>query len=84
MICVSISTHRPVDSRVQGKSRDEGGEGEVSFMRQEAVRLLDNCPACGAPGESLTCISDIPHFKEVVIMAFNCEPCGFKSSEVRL
>lgn len=51
-------------------------------MRREAVRLPDVCPACGAPGHSLTCIADIPHFKEVMIMAFDCESCGFKSSEV--
>ncbi|CAN0483758.1 unnamed protein product, partial [Hapterophycus canaliculatus] len=51
-------------------------------MRREAVRLPECCPACGAPGESLTCIADIPHFKEVMIMAFDCEVCGFKSSEV--
>ncbi|CAN0484449.1 unnamed protein product, partial [Laminaria digitata] len=58
---------------------DEGG----GFMKKEAVRLPENCPACAAPGESLTCIADIPHFKEVMIMAFDCEACGFKSSEVR-
>ena len=52
-------------------------------MKKEAVRLPENCPACGAPGESLTCIADIPHFKEVMIMAFDCAVCGFKSSEVR-
>ena len=52
-------------------------------MRREAVRLPDNCPACGADGYSLTCIADIPHFKEVMIMAFDCEACGFKSSEVK-
>lgn len=51
-------------------------------MRREAVRLPDSCPACGAPGHSLTCLAEIPHFKEIVIMAFNCESCGFKSSEV--
>ena len=28
-------------------------------------------------------MSDIPHFKEVIIMAFDCESCGFKTSEVR-
>ncbi|CAN0311607.1 unnamed protein product, partial [Ectocarpus sp. 8 AP-2014] len=62
-----------------GEEKEEGG----SFMRREAVRLPDCCPACGAPGHSLTCLAEIPHFKEIVIMAFNCESCGFKSSEVK-
>jgi len=26
---------------------------------------------------------DIPHFKEVVIMAVNCETCGYRSNEVK-
>lgn len=29
------------------------------------------------------CILNIPHFKEVVTMAFRCEYCGFKSVEVK-
>lgn len=62
------------------EGEEEEGEG---FMKKEAVRLPENCPACGVPGESLTCIADIPHFKEVMIMAFDCETCGFKSSEVK-
>eukprot|EP00752_Nemacystus_decipiens_P011158 g9914.t1 len=63
---------------------EEGGEEEaVGFMHREAVRLPDNCPACGADGYSLTCMADIPHFKEVMIMAFDCEACGFKNSEVK-
>lgn len=65
----------------EGEEEDEG-EG-AGFMRREAVRLPDNCPACGVPGHSLTCVADIPHFKEVMIMAFDCEACGFKSSEVK-
>lgn len=67
--------------------RDEGSddeEDESNFMHREAVRLPENCPACKAPGESLTCMTDIPHFKEVMIMAFDCEYCGFKTSEVRV
>eukprot|EP00903_Cladosiphon_okamuranus_P005534 g5511.t1 len=68
----------------EGKEQEEEGDGDgVGFMRREAVRLPDNCPACGAPGHSLTCMADIPHFKEVMIMAFDCEVCGYKSSEVK-
>lgn len=68
------------DKELEGEEDEEG----VGFMRQEAVRLPENCPGCSAPGESLTCIADIPHFKEVMIMAFECDDCGFKSSEVSL
>ena len=32
---------------------------------------------------SLTVCVDIPHFKQVVIMAANCEYCGHRSNEVK-
>jgi hypothetical protein len=28
-------------------------------------------------------VLDIPHFKEVIIMATNCQHCGYKSNEVK-
>lgn len=72
-----------MQSSAAAAGEKDGGEEEgVGFMRREAVRLPEACPACAEPGESLTCIANIPHFKEVMIMAFDCESCGFKSSEV--
>ena len=44
---------------------------------------------CGRVGSlvadplTLWCVADIPHFKEVVIMASNCEYCGHRSNEVK-
>lgn len=68
--------------QADGGGAGDEGDDDVGFLKREAVRLPENCPACGCPGESLTCMVDIPHFKEVMIMAFDCEECGFKSSEV--
>ena len=31
----------------------------------------------------MTALTDIPHFKEMIIMAFDCELCGFRNSEIR-
>lgn len=31
----------------------------------------------------LTTISDIPHFKDVIIMATSCELCDYKDNEVK-
>ncbi|CAM9524779.1 unnamed protein product [Choristocarpus tenellus] len=53
-------------------------------MRREALRFEENCPACRMPGVSLMCSTNIPHFKEILIMSFDCEACGYKSSEVIL
>lgn len=35
-------------------------------------------------GENVMCIIDIPYFKEVTIMSFNCENCGAKNSDVKV
>ena len=42
-----------------------------------------NCSSCNAPGETKMHILDIPHFKQVVIMATSCEYCGYKTNEVK-
>lgn len=46
--------------------KSEGdGEDHIELGRQEVVRIPDQCPNCFAPGETLTALTDIPHFKEV-------------------
>ena len=40
------------------------------------------CHACGRMGESRMCLTDIPYFKEVIIMSFVCDYCGFRTNEV--
>ncbi|KAK4534530.1 hypothetical protein CDCA_CDCA02G0555 [Cyanidium caldarium] len=47
------------------------------------VRLPADCPACGHHGENRIHQTVIPHFREVVLIAFTCDDCGFKSSEVK-
>ncbi|GAB0496355.1 hypothetical protein MMPV_007667 [Pyropia vietnamensis] len=53
------------------------------FANDEVLVFREACPACGAPGENRMKVTTIPHFKEVVIMAFVCAHCGYKSSEVK-
>ena len=55
----------------------------TSLGRREILRMPIMCPHCGVEGESLTCFADIPHFKEVIIMAFDCAKCGFRTNEVK-
>lgn len=51
--------------------------------RNEVIRIPQPCPSCGEDGEALTAVTDIPHFKEVIIMAFNCSMCGFRNNDVK-
>ena len=52
-----------------------GGHWQMMVMRTP-------CHACGKQGESRMCLTDIPYFKEVIIMSFVCDYCGFRTNEV--
>ncbi|KAE8891036.1 Zinc finger protein [Phytophthora fragariae] len=56
---------------------------EANIAKKEVIQIPADCFACQAPGFSCMCMTDIPHFKEVIIMSFNCEACGFKTNEVK-
>ncbi|KAI9496472.1 ZPR1 zinc-finger domain-containing protein [Zychaea mexicana] len=49
----------------------------------EVLSFPANCSHCNAPSETNMHVMDIPHFKEVVIMATSCQQCGYKSNEVK-
>ncbi|CAO3617332.1 unnamed protein product [Mucor hiemalis] len=49
----------------------------------EVMSFPANCPSCNAPCATNMHVMEIPHFKEVVIMATNCDHCGYKSNEVK-
>jgi zinc finger protein len=41
-----------------------------------------DCPVCSTPGEMRSCTLNVPHFKEIVLMAFNCDNCLYHNGEV--
>jgi ZPR1 zinc-finger domain len=47
-----------------------------NFLKREHARFEDLCPSCRHSGETLMCMVDIPHFKEVrvsaVIVSVHC------------
>ena len=51
--------------------------------REEAIKFQTNCPHCFQPAETDMCVTDIPHFKEVIIMSLACDHCGYKSNEIK-
>ncbi|CBK24796.2 uncharacterized protein [Blastocystis hominis] len=50
---------------------------------KEMMVMQCPCHACGRMGESRMCITDIPYFKEVIIMSFLCDYCGFRTNEIK-
>ncbi|KAI5943269.1 zinc finger protein ZPR1 isoform X1 [Manis javanica] len=60
----------------QGKPQEED-------LRNEVLQFNTNCPECNAPAQTNMKLVQIPHFKEVIIMATSCEHCGHRTNEVK-
>ena len=73
-----IVTNDGIDE-LQKKLVDDDDEDDLS----EVISLPSNCPSCLIPGFLKIHSLDIPHFKQVVIMAFSCDHCGMKTNEVK-
>ena len=41
------------------------------------------CMACGENGMTRLLLTRIPHFREVILMAFECPHCGTKNNEIQ-
>uniref|UniRef100_A0A8C8ZLV0 Zinc finger protein ZPR1 n=1 Tax=Prolemur simus TaxID=1328070 RepID=A0A8C8ZLV0_PROSS len=52
-------------------------------LRNEVLQFNTNCPECNAPAQTNMKLVQIPHFKEVIIMATNCENYGHRTNEVK-
>ncbi|XP_048773274.1 zinc finger protein ZPR1-like [Ostrea edulis] len=75
----------------QEKAEQEPEKGENPEISDEALfdaksevaTFRSNCPSCNVPCDTNMKMVDIPHFKEVVIMATICNACGYKDNEVK-
>ena len=52
-------------------------------LKDEVLSFPTNCHECNAPAETKMKMTNIPYFKEVVIMATVCDACGAKTNEVK-
>lgn len=71
-------------------STDEGilhpiAEDEFSLenFQSEVLQFPTNCNNCSAACKTNMKVTNIPHFKEVIIMATICDSCGNKTNEVK-
>ncbi|XP_040568489.1 zinc finger protein ZPR1 [Lepeophtheirus salmonis] len=63
--------------------QDEETTDPDEDLKNEVLCFPSNCPNCNSPAETNMKMTDIPHFKEVVIMAMVCDYCGHKTNEVK-
>lgn len=82
------TVQQDVSLGLRGDDDDEEEEEEapsdsIDAMRNEVLSFNTNCPECNAPASTNMKLVQIPHFKEVIIMATNCDSCGHRTNEVK-
>ncbi|XP_039258195.2 zinc finger protein ZPR1-like [Styela clava] len=66
----------PADGNNGSEETDNPAPGEV-------MQFKTNCPNCNAPVDTNMKMVDIPHFKEIILMATSCDTCGERTNEVK-
>lgn len=56
---------------------------DVDIIDGEIYELPAQCPACGKDCTVNAKKTKIPHFKDVIILATNCDHCGYRTSDVK-
>jgi len=49
----------------------------------EPTEIESLCINCGANGVTKLLLTRIPHYKEIILMSFHCEECGFSNNEIQ-
>lgn len=65
----------------RGPELDELDEGPIGT--NEVMEFQTNCSECRASCMTNMKLVQIPHFKEVILMATNCESCGHRTNEIK-
>ncbi|NXY90578.1 ZPR1 protein, partial [Alcedo cyanopectus] len=73
----------PQQAAMLGLELDEKPADTAEDLRNEVLQFSTNCPECNAPASTNMKLVQIPHFKEVIIMATNCDSCGHRTNEVK-
>lgn len=69
---ISLGLTVPDDQQDSTQTTDDG-DNDVP----EVMIFPENCSHCNAPSETKMHVLNIPHFKEVIIMATNCDVSKF-------
>jgi len=65
------------------EAEDKKKKDDINIDVDEVMHFDATCPSCKEPCSTRMHMLNIPHFKEVVIMATTCDKCGYKSNEVK-
>jgi zinc finger protein len=65
------------------RTKDEEAHLDKGELAQEVIEIDEKCPACFRDSKVKMHPCDIPHFRQTIIMAFKCDSCGYKSTEIQ-
>jgi len=65
------------------RTQDEEDHLDAGELSNEVIELDEHCPACLKDSKVKMHPCNIPHFRETIIMAFKCDHCGYKSTEIQ-
>ncbi|GAA6010075.1 hypothetical protein JCM10207_007547 [Rhodosporidiobolus poonsookiae] len=76
---MSTADQQPAESDNQWRPIGEAvGAGDVPV---EVIESL--CMECHEQGETRMLLTVIPYFREVIVVSFRCEHCGYKNNEIQ-
>jgi zinc finger protein len=78
-----LSTADAPDAHPQRLGEDEEGRPQVQRMEGDVMVIKSLCVQCEDDGLTRLLLTRIPFFRDVILMAFECEHCGYRSSEVQ-
>jgi len=56
---------------------------DADDLNSEPTIVESMCMSCGENGVTRLLLTKIPHYKEIILMSFHCEHCGFKNNEIQ-
>jgi zinc finger protein len=71
---------KPIDDASNVKNEGNYDDDDV---KKEVLRFPTYCYGCDKEGEAKMCIASIPFFKEIIIMAFSCDYCGYRNTDIK-
>lgn len=55
----------------------------IDAQPDEATIIQSLCPSCEEQGETRLLLTEIPFFKEIVVMSFSCPHCNYRNNEIQ-
>lgn len=79
----SIGAQAARHAIAQGNSEDVAAALFKYSAPEEIMVFPATCGACAAACETRMFVTNIPYFKEVIVMASTCDICGYRNSELK-